>query len=203
MATTTICTSKRDRSRQLTAVATAIGAVLACLALQCRALALAPKIAVSARFECLWWNERQMNGMDPNNPPPKQTRIVLKRWEYSDPIGVPHPDSVDVAIELKNGAGVALDGVTEEVEAQWLEGPQRRKASSVWTARSPVTRPLYVSLAPDEHQSLTVPIDVAGRLKKLEASRRWPWALRAFITVKLGGAVIGSTQVELPITPGD
>jgi hypothetical protein len=72
-----------------------------------------------------------MNGMDPNNPPPKQTHIVLKRWEYSDPIGVPHPDSVDLAIEVRNGDGTALDGAVVDVEAQWLEGPQRRKAGSV------------------------------------------------------------------------
>jgi hypothetical protein len=156
-----------------------------------------------ARFECIWWNERQMNGMDPNNPPPKQTRIVLKRWEYSDPIGVPHPDSVDVAIDAKNGTGAALDGAVVEVEAQWLEGPQRRKAASMWSALSPVGKPLYVSLAPDGQQSLTVPIDLAAKMKALEPSRRWPWALRAFITVKRGGAVIGWTQLELPIAPGD
>jgi hypothetical protein len=144
-----------------------------------------------------------MNGMEPNNPPPKQTRIVLKRWEYSDPIGVPHPDSVDVAIDVKNDAGAALDGAVVEVEAQWLEGPQRRKAASVWTTRSLVGKRLNVSLAPDRQESLTVPIDLAEKMKALEPSRRWPWALRTFITVKRGGAVIGSTQLELPITPGD
>jgi len=144
-----------------------------------------------------------MNGMDPNNPPPKQTRIVLKRWEYSDPIGVPHPDSVDVTIDIKNGAGAALEGAVVEVEAAWLEGPQRRKAASVWTARSAVGKPLYVSLAPDGQQRLTVAINVAEKMKVLEPSRRWPWALRAFIRVKRGEAVIGSTQLELPITPGD
>lgn len=202
MATTTICTSKRSCSRQLT-VSAAIGTALACFAMQCPAQAQAPKIVVSARFECMWWNEQQMNGMDPNNPPPKQTRVVLKRWEYSDPIGVPHPDSVDVAINVKNGAGAALEGAVVEVEAEWLEGPQSRKAASRWTARSAVGKPLSVSLAPDGHQDLTVPIDLAGKMKALESSRRWPWALRAFITVRQGRAVIGSTEHELPITPGD
>ena len=144
-----------------------------------------------------------MNGMDPNNPPPKQTRIVLKRWEYSDPIGVPHPDSVELAIDVKNGGGTALDGAVVEVEAQWLDGPQRRKAASVWTARSPVGKLLSVSVASDGQQGLTVPIDLAAKMKALEPSRRWPWALRTFITVRRGGKLIGSTQLELPITPGD
>ncbi len=144
-----------------------------------------------------------MNGMDPNSPPPKQTRIVLKQWEYSDPIGVPHPDLVEVAINVKNGTGASLDGAVVEVEAQWLEGPQRRKEASLWTKRSAVGKPLYISLPPGGEQSLTVPIDIAGKMKALEPSHRWPWALRAFITVKGGRSVIGSTQLELPITPGD
>lgn len=129
--------------------------------------------------------------------------MALKQWEYSDPIGVPHPDSVDVVIDVKNGSGAALDGAAVGVEAQWLEGPQRRKAASEWTMRSLVGKPIYVSLSPDGQQSLTVPIDLAAKMKALEPSRRWPWALRAFITVKQGGAVIGSTQLELPMTPGD
>jgi hypothetical protein len=66
-----------------------------------------------------------------------------------------------------------------------------------------VRKPLSVSLAPNGQQSLTVPIDLAAKMKALEPSRRWPWALRAFITIKRGGSVIGSTQLELPITPGD
>jgi hypothetical protein len=144
-----------------------------------------------------------MNGMDPNNPPPKQTRITLKQWEYSDPIGVPHPDSVDVAIDIKNNTDAALDRAVLEVDVQWLEGPLRRKSASVWTSRSPVRRPVDIKLAPEGRQRLTVPVALEAKMKELEALRRWPWALRAFITVKRGDKVISSTQVMLPITPGD
>lgn len=62
--------------------------------------AAASPVNVDVRYECLWWSPAEMVDLDPNHPPPKTHRIALARWEYSDPIGVPHPDSVDLVIGL-------------------------------------------------------------------------------------------------------
>src|SRR6266568_1294352 len=46
-------------------------------------------------FEAIWWSPQQMENLDPSNPPPKNTRVTLSNWEYSGPVGGPHPDTVD------------------------------------------------------------------------------------------------------------
>ena len=56
---------------------------------------------VQAHFECLWWSEREMEGINPDRPPPKTTRLRIAKWEYSDPIGVPHPDEVILVVRLR------------------------------------------------------------------------------------------------------
>src|ERR1035438_1215330 len=61
-----------------------------------------PELAVEVSFSCLWWSEAQMEGLNPNAPPPKETETKLTKWEYSDPIGVPHPDVFDIAVALNN-----------------------------------------------------------------------------------------------------
>ncbi len=162
-----------------------------------------PKIAVSAEFQCLWWNTHQMDGMDPNNPPPKQTRVTLTSWEYSDPIGVPHPDTVELAIKIRNNSSVALDGTVIQVEAQWLEGLQSRKNSAMWGERERVGKPLTRSIAPNGREIVILPIDISAKMKTLAASKRWPWSLRVFIVVRNSGKLIASDRLELPITPGD
>ncbi|MGH9769804.1 MAG: alpha/beta hydrolase [Blastocatellia bacterium] len=64
--------------------------------------ASAPNVTATVSFRCLWWSEEQMKGLNPNSPPPKTTEVTIKRWEYLDPIGAPHPDVVDVVVDLRN-----------------------------------------------------------------------------------------------------
>ncbi len=52
-------------------------------------------------FECLWWSLAQQEHFNPNAPPTKSTLVRLTKWEYSDPVGVPHPDTVDGVIQYK------------------------------------------------------------------------------------------------------
>jgi hypothetical protein len=100
---------------------------------------------------------------------------------------VPHPEVVDLAIQIHNDSATALEGATVEVESQWLEGQQSRKASAVWRNRMPVGKPLTVRIPPNEKQTVTVPIDLAEKMKALGATNRWPWAVRTFVYVESFG----------------
>jgi hypothetical protein len=77
------------------------------------AAAAAPSVAAS--YECLWWAPAQMVDLDPNKPPPKATPTPLSRWEYSDPVGVPHPDVVTLVVHIS-----AADAAGLTVRTQWL-----------------------------------------------------------------------------------
>src|SRR5438874_12821838 len=79
------------------------------IALLALAQAAAPGPTLTAHFECLWWSEAQMAQFDPNHPPAKATRVALKIWEYSDPVGVPHPDVVELVAEIRNDSKVRLE----------------------------------------------------------------------------------------------
>jgi hypothetical protein len=162
-----------------------------------------PKVDISAEFQCLWWNAQQIDGIDPTNPPLKQTRVTIKRWEYSDPIGVPHPDSVDLTVEIRSKSAERPEKVTAEITVQWLEGLQTRKASAVWTRPIPVRSPVVLQLLPSGRVKFTVPINILHELNVMEHSRKWPWALRAIVSIRSAGNVVGSSHFDLPIIPGD
>src|SRR5215472_4906630 len=66
----------------------------------------AASLQADVSFTCLWWSEAQMEGLNPNSPPPKNTEVKLAKWEYSDPVGVPHPDTIDVVVTLRTGEEV-------------------------------------------------------------------------------------------------
>ena len=57
-----------------------------------------PPLKVS--FHCLWWSAAQMHNLDIEKPPPKETDVELKKWEYSDPVGVPNPDEITLVAEV-------------------------------------------------------------------------------------------------------
>ena len=63
---------------------------------------LAQELEAEAEFRTLWWSKEQMVNFNPNRPPPKATEVVIDRWEYSDPVGVPHPDEVAAQITVRN-----------------------------------------------------------------------------------------------------
>jgi hypothetical protein len=161
------------------------------------------QFSISAQFDCLWWNESQMDGMDPNHPPPKNTRVKLKRWEYTDPVGVPHPEIVDVAVQIRNDSGRDEMAILPEVDVQWSEGALSNKASAKWGKKTRLAKPASFRLAAGETRSIRFPINIASEMAALSPARRWPWALRALVTTSASGVAVGSTQLELPIIPGD
>jgi hypothetical protein len=163
-----------------------------------------PKVSATVSFRCLWWSEEQMNGLNPNSPPPKNTEVRIEKWEYSDPIGVPHPDVVDVVVELRNEGEVKAGNLVVDVSAFWMTGPQKSKARARWERRVSLRRFSAVSLEARAAQTLRVGVNVAEKMKKLRATRSWPWTLRAQITVSTAsGKLLAKTTADLPITPGD
>lgn len=162
------------------------------------------KLSAAVTFRCLWWSETQMDGLNPNSPPPKTTEVILKKWEYSDPIGVPHPDIVDLVVELGNDTATALNNLNVNVSARWLIGPQTNKYRAVWRKSASVERLSSFKLDPHGKHTLRIPVNLAEQMKKLEKTRSWPWRLQATILITSGtGKVLLKTQADLPITPGD
>jgi hypothetical protein len=163
------------------------------------------KLAADVSFRCLWWSPAQMENLNPNAPPPKTTEVTIQKWEYSDPVGVPHPDSVDVVVALKDEGGATKTPVSMTVSGQWRVGPLKNEARAEWTQVQPLKTFDAVALASAQPVILRVPVDVAGRMSTLEKNGEWPWAFRAIVTVSAPGMQkpLFTREAELPIRPGD
>jgi hypothetical protein len=121
-------------------------------------LAAAP-IAIEAHYECFWWAPEQMVDFDPSHPPPKTTRIRLDHWEYSDPVGVPHPDTVILVVTLRSATSRDL---ALSVRTRFLTG--------AWT-KSTTASSQKISLAAGVAQTLEIPIPVALMINQHDATR--------------------------------
>jgi hypothetical protein len=164
---------------------------------------LGPEITVSGTFESMWWSSQQMENIDPNNPPPKTTRVTLSKWEYSDPVGVPHPDTVDFVATIRNAQGKAKATVTPKVQVQWMEGSIKDRGTASWGTPVALEIGGPITVGGGETQQLRVPVDLAAKMKTMEATGRWPWQLRVNLILLSDNRQIGQTLKELPITPGD
>lgn len=163
-----------------------------------------PEISTRVSFRCLWWSAEQMIGLNPNAPPPKTMDVPIQKWEYSDPIGVPHPDVVDLVIEVRNESAVAADLVAE-AKARWRIGPFSDEGRAEWGEEAPLRREGPFDLGPHQSRTIRIPIDLAGKMTKLQSTAAWPYALRVDVAIaQVGsGGVVGSAGSELPILRGD
>ncbi len=165
----------------------------------------APRLSADITFRALWWSPAQMEGLNPNAPPPKTTDVVLRKWEYSDPIGVPHPDVVNAVVQVRNEGEATLADVGVSISGQWQTGPLGAQREAGWTAPV-VLRTLPVgSMAPGASVTAKLPIEVGHKIKELEVSRAWPWAFRLLLSVTRGADAkpLVQREAELPIRPGD
>jgi hypothetical protein len=165
----------------------------------------AGEVRLDLGFSCLWWSTAQMEGMNPNAPPPKNTEVRISKWEYSDPIGVPHPDVVDVVITLTNGGRQAVANLEVEVAGQWRRGPLPDAAQAAWGERAVLKRFQNVNVPAAGSQNLRLPVDLKTMMEALEKEQLWPHALRVTVSVRLPGKAqpLAQAQAELPIMPGD
>ena len=164
-----------------------------------------PTLMASGSFHCLWWSEAQMENLDPNSPPPKNTDVVIQKWEYSDPVGVPHPDVVDLVLEIRNMNEAPSPTLVAEISGQWRTGPISSEGKAAWGTRQPVKSLRLDAIPPGKAASVRIPIDIAGRVSELRAKKAWPWRFRALLTVRDAGSnkALLSREFSLPIHPGD
>jgi hypothetical protein len=163
------------------------------------------KVSAEIGFTCLWWSESQMEGLNPNSPPPKNTEVKLTKWEYSDPVGVPHPDVIDVVVTLKNPTHEVLSNLLIEIGLQWEVGPSRKQTAAAWSERSVLSEQRGIEVQPGGEKTVRVTIDLKKKMDELEKQRKWPFALRASAEVRVAGAssLLSETHADLPIKPGD
>jgi hypothetical protein len=151
--------------------------------------------SLSLQFSCLWWGPDQM-GIDPNDAPPKTTETVIEKWEYSDPVGVPHPDSVMVM-----GSGEAFGYLV--VERRFKEGPLAKSKLAKWEKWEPLTTTDGFKLT---GKTKLAEVDVKQRMDALFAKDRWPHALEVRVSLyadKTKAKKLLSESKTLPIIPGD
>ena len=140
-------------------------------------------LTASIAFECLWWSSDQMIGLDPNRPPPKATKVRLEKWEYSDPVGVPHPESIDIVIEIDAGAEAVRK--TMEVSVRWKV---KKWLSSKIILKAPL------ELQRGEHKKVVVSVEIGPDIDRLK-----PSLLQANMT--FGGLTVARSN--LPVLVGD
>ena len=169
------------------------------------AQSIQPILTATGSFHCLWWSEAQMENLDPNSPPPKNTDVVIQRWEYSDPVGVPHPDVVDLVMEIRNRNDAPSPQLVAEISGQWLTGSISSERKAAWGAREPIKTLKVDAIAPGQAAVVRVPIDIAGRMSKLHGKKAWPWRFRASLTVRDAGSSkpLLSREFSLHIQPGN
>ena len=170
-----------------------------------RPAAAATPVHVDVAFTCLWWSEAQMEGLNPNAPPPKNTEVTIKKWEYSDPVGVPHPETVDVVVRLANSGGNALSNLEVEVSGAWKDGPLHSPARAAWSQPAVLKKFDGVSVGPSEPQTLRVPVEIKARMDPLYKRGQWPFGFRATVAVLRPGSTepLARAVAELPIIAGD
>jgi hypothetical protein len=145
-----------------------------------------------------------MEGLNPNAPPPKNTEVKLAKWEYSDPVGVPHPDTIDIVVNVVNSAGQPLSNVNVQVNGEWKIGSLKDESAARWSEASSMKTFEGVSLPSKGSQTLRVPVDLKSLMDSHWKHGRWPYGLRATVIVKAPGLPESrSASAELPITPGD
>jgi hypothetical protein len=138
-------------------------------------------VVLDVHYECLWWSPAQMVGLDPNHPPAKTTATSIARWEYSDPVGVPHPDVVDLVARVRQQEARPLS-----FKVRWFYGSHwSRPAADV------LGKPLVVThLGPSYRVVIPVKQMIEDRhAKSLET------------TVYLNGTRVRT--LRLPIEQGD
>jgi hypothetical protein len=162
------------------------------------------KVSGTISFRCLWWSDEQKRALDPNTPPPKSTEVTIDKWEYSDPIDVPHPDVVDVVYDLKNETAGPLNNLAVNFTARWQVGPLKNKKRAMWGNPIFLQRQEIAELEAQAVHTLRVPVKVAGKINQLFGAGSWPWTLQVRITVSdAAGRLLHKAQSDLPIVPGD
>jgi len=157
-----------------------IAAILLLAALHPAGATAAPPILLQARYECLWWSPDQFRNFDPNNPPDKRTVTILTKWEYSDPVSVPHPDVVTLVATVASGV------TAPSLRIRWL-------TRTGWVdPKPPAPNPARDGSGEPASYRFQIPVETA-------VARYHPRRLRAILFA--GRRRLG--QADLPFQLGD
>jgi hypothetical protein len=193
------------RLQSLVGAVAAAGMILlqACAPAQVPPASNPASVHADVAFTCLWWSEAQMEGLNPNTPPPKNTEVKITKWEYTDPVGVPHPDTVDVVVTLTSTDN--MKDLVVDVSGEWKNGPLQSAASAAWAHPAVLKQFQGVSVGPSGAQTLRVPVDVKGMMESLGKQQKWPYELRTTIVVHKAGSeeLLAKATASLPIKAGD
>lgn len=155
-------------------------------------------------FRCLWWSEEQMRGLNPSAPPAKTTEISLDHWEYTDPVGVPHPDEVDLLADVRNAGPSPATNLTIELFGQWRMGLEESPSSAVWGELFSLSRQTGVTVGVGQTEGVRVPVNLAAKMKELELRKQWPFALRVVMLVQSAESTeLIRREIEFPIQARD
>lgn len=163
----------------------------------------AQELSARAEFHTLWWSKEQMSHFDPNKPPPKQTEVLIDRWEYTDPVGVPHPDEIMAHVLVRNKGEKASAPVQVIVQVRWKEGSQKSSKSAIWGPARLVKTVQLKPVPARGESSFTVPVALAPRMNQLEKRGRWPYELELIVIGRSSGAPAFRYVRPFPIRRGD
>lgn len=159
--------------------------LLACLLLApwSAAAAEGPALAAKVEFRCLWWSPEQQRNFNPNQPPPRTTEVTIDRWEYTDPVGVPHPDVVTVHASVRNNGNAATGAIRVKAEIRWKAGPQGNPKAAQWEPRTTFLASLDASPVPaGEQLALQAPVALQAKIAALESRDWWPYEMEIVVT---------------------
>lgn len=168
--------------------------------------AATPKLSAKIEFRCLWWSAEQKRNFNPNQPPPKATEVVIDHWEYTDPVGVPHPDTVTLHASVRNNANIATGPVRIKAEIRWKIGPQLKPAAAQWEPR-----PVFVAsldsapITPGEQVAMQAPIAIQSKMNSLDKRDWWPHEMEVILTgtdLRTGRTLFREVR-PFRIQPGD
>jgi hypothetical protein len=166
----------------------------------------AQEIVFQTEFKTLWWSEKQMENFDPNHPPPKTTPVTVAKWAYTDPVAVPHPDSITAHVVVRNIGKASAQPFRLVLETRWKEGPARAKKLARWTAAKQLKSFSVGELKPGADTAFEAPIAIKPRMDALDRRDWWPHEMQLIVTaqpLRAGSKPLARTVRPFPILRGD
>ncbi len=163
-----------------------------------------PVVDVDLLFVAEWWSEDQMDGLNLNDPPPKNTKISLERWEASDPVGTPHPEEFDIVAIIKTTLEVQHAWI--DIEWRWSIGGLSQRSTKRWTSWESAARTGPLTLVSNSDMKVVLHTFQIDELQQqLYERNQWPWVLeaRAVVTSDDGILESAATVRRLDILTAD
>ncbi len=159
---------------------------------------------LTAEYKAMWWSEDQMDGLNPDEPPPKELEITLSKWDSSDPIGTPNPDTVDLLVTIKNDSPIAATGLLLEANMRLSVGSlDGNREKSSWGNAKALPPKKFDLAANTQVEQRFKNINLKNMWMPLFEQRRWPFEMETTLTLKDGDKEVGLVTAHMELMPGD